>query len=122
MPKVNSAVLSMKVELLEKVLQEKTDLIDKLLAQLESTQKALVAKESPEAYREQVTRELEAAITPAQRQAMEEESKKNKLVNQFTTEIEREHYFEDPDELLSLFTGTLMKGTEPGSVHGNEES
>lgn len=122
------AALQREVELLRDQLDEKKTEITELRGQLKYTQEALIAKESPEAYRtqkweEEQARHEEAAPLPDGEEAqVRTQLQKINALSAFASEVERP-LFKDADDMIQLLTPARgVPGMETESLHGNAES
>lgn len=93
-----------------------------LTEHLRKTQDALVAKEAPEAYRDQ--RDAEAAAVPISPEELEKREKMRKQM-----ELDRKYLehlegplFYDADDMQATLLGVLHKPAESRSIHGDSES
>lgn len=120
---IENARLEVRVEMLDKQLETVVAENRELKAMLSRAQEALVAKESPEAYRDHKNAEYEASMVP-----MTDEEKAEAVANRrraetnanYIAEIERP-LFRDADDLIQMLT--RPEGTpSPVSLHNNGES
>jgi hypothetical protein len=117
--------LLVKVEMLEKYIDEKKEEITRLTEQLRWTQDALVAKEAPEAYRDRM--DAEAA---ANRPEMTEEEKAQRklyqekidITSRYINEIEGQMFIDRDDMIQQLTRGVGSPTANTQSLHGNDES
>jgi hypothetical protein len=120
-----NGAMKREIELLEERIADLKDERVELKAQLKHTQEALIAKESPEAYRDQkyaedqASREAPSEGELAQKRKHEQQSG---IRSQWLSEMEKP-LFEDADDMIQLLTravGTPLGETQ--SLHGNDES
>jgi hypothetical protein len=120
-----NAVQKREIELLREQIGElKQDRLE-LKGQLQSTQEALIAKESPEAYRDQkYEADLAAAEEPteAEQEASRLQRKRAEIAGRYLVEMESD-LFKSPDDMIQILTrGTGAPLSETASLHGNDES
>lgn len=121
-----NAALKKEVELLTKYLEERKEEILDLRKQLKYTQEALIAKESPEAYKIQ---KYEEEMANNQNSLTKEEIKQRKkliettkIAGDYINEIENP-LFKDPDDMIQGLTRIVgVPLSEDYSLHGNDES
>lgn len=101
-------------------LQDRDNTIDNLNKQVTTLQDALVAKEAPEAYRDRKADEYRP--TEEEIKDRKERQTKAKLLSEHLNNMEEPNYFKEPDDLMKYLNPVLMEGTEPQSLHGNNES
>jgi len=120
-----NASLKREIELLRERAIEYKEEIAELKKQLHYTQDALVAKESPEAYRDKKWEQDQAAleeITPEQKKRREEMVKRAQIASQYIAEMEKP-LFKDPEDMIEQLRrqlGVPMMDTAP--LHENSES
>jgi formate-dependent nitrite reductase cytochrome c552 subunit len=120
-----NAVQKREIELLREQLGElKQDRLE-LKNQLRATQEALIAKESPEAYRDQKYEADQAAQeepTDEEREAVIKQRQRAEIAGRYLTEMESD-LFKSPDDMIQILTrGTGAPLSETASLHGNDES
>lgn len=120
-----NAVQKREIEMLREQLDElKQDRLE-LKGQLKSTQEALIAKESPEAYRDQkYEADLAAQEEPTdeEREAIIKQRQRAEIASRYLTEMESD-LFKSPDDMIQILTrGTGTPLSETASLHGNDES
>jgi type I site-specific restriction endonuclease len=116
-----NAGMKREIELLREMLEDKKKDVEDLRESLRATQEALVAKESPEAYRdqrearEQAPREYteEEKATMAQMKAEAERTQK------YIDELE-DPLFRDADQMFEFLAPSLAPDIK--SLHGDNES
>ena len=106
--------LEVKVEMQDRMLEDKDKQIDNLNKQIISLQEALVVKEAPDIHYERRRAEMEANISPEQKQAQIDEVEKQKIMQEYVNELGRENYFEKPEDLDALLGPVLLADTERG--------
>jgi hypothetical protein len=111
--------------MLRERLEEKQQEIVDLRAQLKNTQEALVAKQSPDAYREQKLAEYEANMpepTEEQKEAARVQRIRAEAAGNYISEMEAP-LFKDRDDMISLLTKRVGAPlSDSPSLHGNDES
>jgi hypothetical protein len=120
-----NAVMHKEIEMLRERLEEKQQEIVDLRAQLKNTQEALVAKQSPDAYREQKLAEYEANMpepTEEQKEAARVQRIRAEAAGNYISEMEAP-LFKDRDDMISLLTKRVGAPlSDSPSLHGNDES
>lgn len=123
-----NAALKREVELLREMLSENKEERAELKTQLHHTQEALIAKESPEAYRDKKYAEeqadIAANVTPSdeQREAARIQQLRANTASKFLQETEGS-LFKDADDMIDLLMPSLgVPMSEDHSLHGNDES
>jgi hypothetical protein len=118
-----NAGMKREIELLREMLEDKKKDIEELQAALRRTQDALVAKESPEAYRDH--RAAEAAAdqepTPEQQKRMDE-MREEAIRTQRLIDGMEDPLFKDAEDLVDKLSPLLMGNPELGSLHNDGES
>jgi hypothetical protein len=115
--------LETSLELLTRQLEEKNAELVQLRDALTRAQDALVAKESPEAYRDRRNAEYDAQdipMTPEQRAAGRRRRKLAEMNGRLLNEME-EPMFKDAEDMIDILT-RHQSPPEHGSLHGNDES
>ena len=123
-----NAAMEREINLLREIIvdlkAEKIDLKDRL----QNTQEALIAKESPEAYRDQKYAEEQAMLiaanptSDAQREAARLQGLRADTVLQYLQEQEGD-LFQDADDMIALLTpATGVPLDDTKSLHNNDES
>ena len=123
-----NVALTREVELLREMIAEhKADKLD-LKRQLRHTQDALIAKESPEAYRDKMYAEEQAeyadpeSTLDSQRELMRQQGVRANAASRYLQETESP-LFKSPEDMIQQLTrGTGVPMAQGGSLHGNEES
>jgi len=105
--------LEAKVEMLDRLVDEKDKEIARLYKQVDSLQEALVVKEAPALWADRKQMEADNAVTPEQLSAAASEQQRNQMLQQYSDQLDQP-VFETPDDLESAFLPTFMKDTEPG--------
>lgn len=116
------AKLESQVDTLELRLSDSREENKELRSMLSRAQDALIAKEAPEAYRDQKVAEYEAAHEPTEEE--KEESRKRRII----ADMHSQHLdnlegplFKNAEEMISMLS--YVEGVpEPASLHGNSES
>lgn len=120
-----NAAMTREIEMLREQLTERKEEMRELKQQLMATQEALIAKESPEAYRDQKDAEVKAnapVLTDEEREAQRRQHERSELASRYIQELE-EPLFKDADDMIQHLTrATGVPLGEPQSLHGNDES
>lgn len=121
-----NAALLREVDLLREMLAENKEDRADLKSQLRYTQEALIAKESPEAYRDkqdaEAAAELDSGPNAAEAENIRRQGVRTDAATSWLQNME-ENLFKDADDMiqqLTRATGVPMGQSE--SLHGNEES
>jgi uncharacterized protein (DUF3084 family) len=117
------AVLEAKLEMREERLAEQVEEIRELRAMVARTQDALVAKESPEAYRDSKIAEAEAAAEDLSPEQIEERRRitvRAETNLRYIEELE-EPLFKGAQNMIDVLTRPTTVPKQ-GSLHGNSES
>lgn len=124
----DNAAMKREIDLLREIIVDlKYDKVD-LSTRLQNTQEALIAKESPEAYRDQKYAEEQARF--ADDDEMSDARKEVARVQGIRAEATFQHLqnlegdlFHDADDMISMLTPAAgVPMSESHSLHGNEES
>ena len=123
--RAENAALHAKEEMLREMLVDKQEQIEALRAQVTALQGALVAKEAPEAWREQKWQESQAEaeaveITPEQKKLYEQRAAQIAMEREHLENLEKP-LFKDADDMRSLLLGPIG-APEAASIHGDNES
>lgn len=120
-----NAALTREVELLREQLGERKLELIEAKRQLQHTQEALIAKESPEAYRDQkyyAEQQRIEAPTTQQLENQKQQARRADIAGRYITEMESP-LFKDADDMIQMLTrATSVPLAETHSLHGNEES
>lgn len=121
-----NGALKREVELLREMLAENKEERADLKTQLHHTQEALIAKESPEAYRDKKYAEEQALLDPEPSDAQRENARLQQLRTDTATRYLQDTegaLFKDPDDMIQQLTrATGVPMGQSVSLHGNEES
>jgi hypothetical protein len=120
-----NAAAQREIELLrEQITDLRTDRTE-LKQQLMATQEALIAKESPEAYRDQKYAEDQAnqeEVPNTQNEALRLQAKRADITQQWMSEVESP-LFKDADDMIQMLIPALgVPMGESPSLHNNDES
>lgn len=120
-----NAALHEKVGMLREMLDDKKEQITALSEQVSILQGALVAKESPEAWREQMWQQAQAEaeeteITPEQKKIHEQRAAQVDMERRHLDNIEGP-LFKGAEDMQSLLLGPIG-APESASLHGDNES
>ena len=120
-----NGALKREVELLREQLTERREDLAELSRRLINTQEALIAKEAPEAYRDQ--KDMEAAeardaASPEEKDFRQKQAQRADIAAQYMNEMEKPLFKDaaDMQQLLTRAVGAPTSGDQ--SLHGNEES
>ena len=122
-----NAAMVRELEMLRERVIELKDEKAELKTLLTNTQEALIAKESPEAYRDQKYMEEQAALaelvdTPEHKEAMRVQALKAQTTSDYMRSME-DNLFIDAEDMINMFSRSFeTPGTTPHSLHGNDES
>ncbi len=121
-----NAALKREVDLLREMLAENKEERKELKDQLYHTQEALIAKESPEAYRDkkyaEEQAELNAEPTDEQKENIRRQGVRTDAAAQFLQSMEGS-LFKDADDMVEILTrATGVPMGQEDSLHGNDES
>ncbi len=123
-----NAAMVRELEMLRERVIELKDEKAELTTQLTHTQEALIAKESPEAYRDQKYMEEQASLaesagTPEeQKEAIRIQELKAQTTADYMRSME-DDLFMDATDMIELFSKSFeTPGMTPHSLHGNDES
>ena len=120
-----NAALTREVELLREHLDERKIELGELKQQLKYTQDALIAKESPEAYRDQkyIEEQVEQVeLTEDQIELQKKQARRAEIASQYINEMESP-LFKGADDMIQMLTrATSVPLAETQSLHGNDES
>jgi cell division protein FtsB len=94
--------------------------VDRLQAQIERLQDALIAKESPEAYRDMLMTKLDDEASTASTANMDRLREESEVIQQIAAGMEKP-VFNDAEDMVSKLS-QIVGVNMPGSVHDNEES
>ena len=108
---VENAKLQVQVELLQKQNGE-------LISQVTILQQALVAKESPKAYEDQM---IDRGIARDYRKVDNRAAKEQEIVNRYMADLERARLFDSADDMNDLLSVFVTTGTD-NPVHDVNES
>jgi uncharacterized protein YhaN len=116
------AKLEAQVETLELRLSDRSEENKDLRNMLARAQDALIAKEAPEAYRDQKIAEYEAnhEMTAAEIEAAAKQKKRAETNSAYLEQLEQP-LFKSPDEMIELLTRP-QEVPGSGSLHENNES
>lgn len=109
------------IELLNQRILDKDQQLEYFKEQLKYTQEALVAKESPEAYRD---RRMAEAGVPEEISGEEKDKrlKQAEIVSRYINEAEKDLFKDAEDMIAALMPVVGAPAPEVESLHGNAES
>jgi small-conductance mechanosensitive channel len=105
--------LEAKVEMLERLVDEKDKEIVRLYKQVDSLQEALVVKEAPALWADRKQMEADNSVSPEQHQQMLDEQNRNAVLSQYCDQL-TEPTFTSAEDLEAAFLPTLIRDSEPG--------
>jgi hypothetical protein len=97
--------------------------VERLRAQVDRLQEALVAATAPRAYaaiQQDKANQLELTMTPAQEKARKDKEEENNFLKDYLENMEKP-IFQDADDLVSSL-GKLIGVTQPEPLHSNSEN
>jgi len=109
------------IELLREMLEDKKSDIEELRTQLKRTQEALVAKEAPEAYRDQreATEKADREPTPEEAESLDKMRREAENLKGYIDGLEGP-LFVDAEDMIDMLTPKTTP--ESKSLHGDSES
>jgi hypothetical protein len=120
-----NGAMGREIELLRERITDLTDERKELKDQLKHTQEALIAKESPEAYRDQKYAEEQALNEGPSETELAQKRKhaqQTDIASRYLSEVEKP-LFEDAADMIQMLTrATGVPLSETQSLHGNDES
>ncbi len=117
-----NAAMTRELELLRDRIQELQHEKSTLATQLMHTQQALIAKESPEAYRDQQYDKEQEGVTSEQQEQTRQQMQRGAIATQYLNEMESS-LFKSPEDMIQMLTrSTGVPLSETTSLHGNDES
>lgn len=118
-----AAAQEVEIRMLREQLDDKKEEVRDLKESLRRTQDALIAKESPEAYRDQVVAHEQAIsenLTDEQRSAIEITRAEARAAEEYISQIEGP-LFRGPEDMISMLQRPQGPPTA-SSLHGDNES
>jgi len=119
-----NAAAKREIELLREQILDLKEERSMLIQQLKATQEALVAKESPEAYRDMMDSRMSDSkiLTPEEKEEQRLKKQKTAIYEAYINELESP-LFKDADDIKQVLTRvTNLPISEAESLHGNAES
>lgn len=121
-----NAAMEREITLLREIITDLKEERTELKGQLHHTQEALIAKESPEAYRDKKyaedQAEMNVELTDAQKKHAHEQRVRSDAASSWLQNME-DNLFKDADDMIQQLTrATGVPMGQTTSLHGNEES